>query len=108
MKQARGSRVILVLAEDDAERAMFSGKLREQGYLVLTVADGAMALDIARNNPLSLIILDAAFVYSSGFEWCRQLRTAHETRPVPLLLMVASEGETLALRSEELPVDDYI
>ncbi len=50
--------VILVIERDEVLREMITRSLRVGGYLVLATADGMMALEIARSNPLSLVMLD--------------------------------------------------
>jgi len=108
MKQLSGPRVVLVVEDDRVEREALSCKLRAEGYFVLAVADGAMALDISYDNPLSLIILDASCFPSSGLDICRQLRSHHETERVPILMIVTNKDEIPSLRREEVHIDDYL
>ena len=108
MNQIIIPRVILVVEEDRIGREELSGKLREEGYLVLAVADAMMALDIAHTNPLSLIILDATLFLADGLDLCRQLRSCHENGRLPILLAVRDAAEIPALRRSEVPVNDYI
>ena len=51
-------KVILVAAQDADLRNAIVSQLREEGFLVLPIAEGAAVLDAARENPVSLAILD--------------------------------------------------
>lgn len=108
MKQTIIPRVILVVEADHSGREELSHKLREEGYLVLAVADGMMALEIARTNPLSLIILDAALLSTGDLDLCQHLRSCHETGNVPLLLVVRDEIERASLRRSDVAANDSI
>ena len=100
-------RVILLVEYDAALRDPITDSLRREGYLVLAVGDGAMAIDIARHNPISLIILDPPSL-QNGLDLCRQLRACAETAQVPILLMVTSEAEIAQLVRLGPRVNDYI
>ena len=67
MKRSTKQRTILVVEQDAALREMLVQKLREEGYFVLAVAEGALARDVARHNPISLILLDSALLPLSAY-----------------------------------------
>ena len=48
--------------------------LEQAGYQVITVSDGASALEVARRERPDLIILDIMLPEIDGLEVCRQLR----------------------------------
>jgi DNA-binding response OmpR family regulator len=108
MNQTVIPRVILVVEEDRIGREELSYQLREEGYLVLAVADGMMALDITRTNPLSLIVLDAALLPVGGLDLCRKIRSYPEIARLPILLAVTDATEIPVLRRSGVPVNDYI
>jgi two-component system, OmpR family, alkaline phosphatase synthesis response regulator PhoP len=99
--------VILLVEHDAALRDPIIDLLRREGYLVLAVDDGALAIDVVRHNPISLIILDPPFS-QNGLDLCRQLRASSETAQVPILMMVTSEAEIAQLVRLGPHVNDYI
>jgi DNA-binding response OmpR family regulator len=107
-KRAPTQRVLLVVERHSETRTTISSMLREEGYVVLSVADGAVALDLALENPLSLILLDSAFARSETLAFCRQLRACPATAQLPLLLMVTHEDDIADRVVRAWGVDDTI
>ncbi len=50
---------------------------------MLTASDGVTALEIARQKPVSLVLLDLMLPRLDGLEVCRQLRGKPETATSP-------------------------
>ena len=84
---------------------MLQFNLETEGYLVITAADGAIALDLARSESPDLLILDIMLPEIDGFEVCRTLR--HEMT-VPVLMLTAKEEEIDKVLGLELGADDYM
>ena len=100
--------MILVGEPDDALRATITAKLLEEGYAVLATADGSSIVEMVRQTPISLLLLDANFLsQQEPTAWC-QLRTEREKAHIPILLMVTSEDEITYFARRELHIDDYI
>ncbi len=101
-------RTILVVEDDSALRDTIAYNLRGEGYVVLTAADGITALEIARQNPVSLVLLDLMLPRLDGLDVCRQLRTKTETANTPILMLTARGEETDKVIGLELGADDYV
>jgi DNA-binding response OmpR family regulator len=101
-------KTILVVEQDATLREVIASMLRVEGYFVLAVADGALALETAWHNLLSLVLLDPAHLQPDGIALCRQLRTHPETAFVPILMMVVQESEITQMMRVEPSVNDYI
>jgi DNA-binding response OmpR family regulator len=106
--QTRLPRVILVVENDATERAALSSALRREGYLVLAVADKTVAVEVAQDNPLSLMIVDATLLQTHGLGLCCQLRSRPENAHVPLLLTVIHEDQMAEIKRQAGEVNDYI
>jgi DNA-binding response OmpR family regulator len=99
------ARVLLV--EDDADLAtLLALHLREAGYAVEAVADGALALQRALAEPFDLVVLDLMLPGMGGMEVCRRLREADRT--VPVLMLTARGSETDRVLGLETGADDYV
>ena len=101
-------RTILVVEDDSALRDTIAYNLRGEGYAVLTAADGISALEIARQNPVSLVMLDLMLPRLDGLDVCRQLRARAETANTPILMLTARGEETDKVIGLELGADDYV
>jgi DNA-binding response OmpR family regulator len=96
----------ILIAEDDRNLLeSLAYNLRNEGYEVVTAADGAKALDVARIEKPNLIILDLMLPKMSGFEVCRVLR---KETTVPILILTAKVEETDKIVGLEIGADDYM
>jgi len=96
---------ILVVDDEPKIVKLARDYLENSGFHVLTANDGLMALTIARQEPLDLVVLDLNLPGLDGLEVCRRLRT---TSDVPIIMLTARIDETDRLIGLELGADDYI
>lgn len=96
---------MILIVDDDAQvRATIARALTELGYRVVEAADGWAALDVARAEGLSLVILDYVMPGMDGAEVARRIAAIDPDLPI-----VFSTGHAAlrALRSaagEDVPV----
>jgi PAS domain S-box-containing protein len=78
------SETILLVEDEDAVRNLLAETLEEQGYHLVTAADGERALDLAASmeGPLHLILTDVVMPGISGPELVEQLKPLHPTAAV--------------------------
>ncbi|TQS43360.1 response regulator transcription factor [Cryptosporangium phraense] len=82
---------VLVVEDDHALRDVVARALREEGYTVVTAADGSSALaTVARLDPFELAVLDIGLPDSDGRDLCQALRGRGFTAPV---LFLTARGE---------------
>ena len=102
-------RAILVVEDDRTLRKEISSTLREDRHFVLALAESPFALEVAQDNPFSLIILDPVLTEPGGLDFCRALRAHPSTDGIPILLIVTHEDQIPPLMQRvELRVSDYI
>lgn len=96
---------ILVVDDDPHLREVVRYALSRQGWDVLEAADGASAVEIARREPLDVVVLDVMMPEMDGLEACRQLRTFSA---VPILFLSSRAEEVDKVIGLELGGDDYV
>jgi two-component system alkaline phosphatase synthesis response regulator PhoP len=96
---------ILVVDDEPKIVKLARDYLEKNGFQVRTAGDGTLALNIARQEPLDLVVLDLNLPGLDGLEVCRRLRT---TSDVPIIMLTARIEETDRLIGLELGADDYI
>ena len=96
---------ILVVEDDPNLLETLKYNLRKESYDVVTAADGAEALEIARREKPALILLDIMLPKISGFEVCRILR---KEMTVPIIMLTAKAEETDKVVGLEIGADDYV
>ena len=98
-------KTILVVDDKASLRTMVKAYLSEQGFRVVTAADGQQALFVAREEKPDLILLDIMMPKIDGYEFIRILGKEQET---PIILLTAKLEETDKVLGLELGADDYI
>lgn len=100
MRQSR--RDILIVDDEAAIRDMAADVLTdgEHNYSVRTAADGAAALEMIRECPPALVLLDVNMPTMSGEELFVELRRggSADIASLPILFMTASTNETTLLQ----------
>jgi two-component system alkaline phosphatase synthesis response regulator PhoP len=97
---------ILIVEDEAALRATLSDRLRGEGYVVETAADGHEAVEKASNLPFDLIILDLMLPSRSGLDVCRDIRQAGMATPI--LMLTARNETTDKVVGLKLGADDYV
>jgi DNA-binding response OmpR family regulator len=96
----------LLLVDDDLNLLdTLTFNLRSSGYQVITAADGAGALEKARDERPDLVILDLMLPEVDGLVVCRSLR---QESSVPILVLTARTGELDKIIGLESGADDYL
>lgn len=96
---------ILVVEDEKALRETLVYNLVREGYEVETSVDGIEALEKARHENFSLILLDIMLPGMDGFEVCRKLRAEKNT---PILMLTARDDEIDRVVGLEVGADDYM
>jgi DNA-binding response OmpR family regulator len=96
---------ILVVEDDVNLLEALKYNLRNEGYSVVTATDGETAIEAARQEKPSLIILDIMLPRLNGFEVCRILR---KDMTVPILILTAKVDMTDKIVGLEIGADDYM
>jgi DNA-binding response OmpR family regulator len=96
----------LLVIDDEANlRHTVSYALRQEGYEVLTAADGEEGLELFRRSAPDLVILDVMLPRQDGFEVCRRLRKESD---VPVVMLTARDTELDKIVGLEIGADDYL
>ncbi len=97
---------LVMVVDDDQDLAEMLGiVLTSSGFDVDLVSRGDEALDVFRNNPPDLVLLDVMLPGIDGIEVCRLIR---QESMVPIV-MLSAKGETQDIvRGLEAGADDYM
>lgn len=96
---------ILVIEDEDKIRQFLQRGLSYADYRVDTASDGLKGLELARDNPPDLILLDLMLPTIDGIEVCRRLRAASD---VPILMLTAKESIEDRVEGLDAGADDYL
>jgi putative two-component system response regulator len=99
-----------ILVVDDApdNLSLMSGLLKDL-YKVKIANNGERALKVAATGtPPDLILLDIMMPVMDGYETCRNLKAAPETRDIPVIFLTAKAEVEDEMKGFELGAVDYI
>ena len=96
---------ILLVEDERAIADLVRAYMRRDGFDVVWVGDGEMALRELPRHPVRLVVLDIGLPGIDGFEVCRRLR-ARTT--VPILMLSARDDEVDRVCGLEAGADDYV
>ena len=99
----------LVVADDQMELlAMMHDVLEMNGYEVRTAANGQEALDLVRQDPPDVIILDLWLPIKDGFAVCKELKAHPLFQHLPIILLSAASDRDNKIQGMELGADDFV
>jgi serine phosphatase RsbU (regulator of sigma subunit) len=99
---------ILVVDDSATNLQVLVRTLHGSGHRILAARDGVTALDIARRAKPDLILLDVMMPGMDGFEVCRILKSAPETRHTVVIFLSARGEVADKVSGLELGAIDYI
>ena len=99
---------ILVVDDENDILEMTSIMLSSSGHEVQTASDGKTALEMVKNNPIDLIILDAVMPGMHGLDVCRTLKRDPKKRSIPIIIFSALGTGVDMMLDEPDKANDYI
>jgi DNA-binding NarL/FixJ family response regulator len=99
---------VLIADADDEARAELTTVLEAAGYAVHHAASGDVAIAIARERKLAVVILEVPLPVLSGYEVCRSLKVEHGSA-LPILFLSGERTEPYDRAAGLLiGADDYV
>jgi DNA-binding response OmpR family regulator len=98
-----------LVAEDDPDIVeLVTHYLATDGWTVDARADGRQALELLRQGPYELLILDLQLPGLDGLAVCAEARRDPRTRHIPIVMLTARGDEADRIVGLELGADDYV
>jgi len=77
--------------DDEAIRSLFQRALADDGWSVDEAENGAIALDLAKENRPDLVLLDLMMPVMDGFEFVMHYRQLEGCRQTPIIVVTAKD-----------------
>lgn len=99
---------ILVVDDSPTELKAMVGALKVRDWQIITAIDGEDALEKTERERPDLLVLDIVLPKKNGFQVCRQLKTAPETKGIKIVLVSSKGQETDRFWGIKQGADEYV
>jgi len=99
---------ILVIDDNPTNLQVLYKALSDRGYDVLVEMDGKSGIELVKNSPPDLILLDVMMPGIDGFETCRRFQADPLTQEIPIIFMTALADTVDKVKGLSLGAVDYI
>lgn len=102
---------ILVVEDEPGIAGFVRRGLLFEGYDAVMASDGRAALDILRDDPPDLLVLDVMVPGVDGLEIARRVRAAEEAEarpPLPIIMLTARDAVPDRIAGLDAGADDYL
>ena len=98
---------VLVVDDDELERALISDRLARRGLKVSQATDGAQALELLRRDRIPVVIVDWHMPVMDGIEFTEKFR-AELPGDTYVIMLTARKDDFDFERGYQAGVDDYL
>ncbi len=102
------SGTVLVVDDDAGNRELLERRLRRYGCRVLLAEDGLRALQIVRDEPPDLVLLDIIMPELDGFAVLERLKADPDAKHIPVVVISADQDLDSVTRCIRLGAEDYL
>ena len=99
---------ILIVEDNQENMDLLIYFLRPQGYELLTVKDGLSALEAVEKEHPDIILLDIMLPKLDGYEVCERLKSRHDTKFIPIIMLTALKELQDKVKALEVGADDFL
>jgi twitching motility two-component system response regulator PilH len=99
---------ILIVEDSPTEQRLMQKMLEDRGYRVLLASDGVEAVALAQREKPALVLLDVILPGANGFQICRQLKSAPETRGIRIVLVTSKNQDADKFWGMKQGADEYL
>ncbi len=97
---------ILIIEDDPGIQLSLKDEFESEGFEVSSADNGLTGLEMIKQNPPDLIILDLMLPFQNGYQICKKLR--QEGNNVPIIMLTVKDQEIDKVLGLELGADDYV
>jgi CheY-like chemotaxis protein/class 3 adenylate cyclase len=99
---------VLVVDDNQVNRMLLARAVEAQGHNVTTAENGRQALELLRDQPFDLVLLDILMPEMDGYETLGQIKRDEVLRHTPVIMISAVDEMDSVIRCIELGATDYL
>src|ERR1051326_1566229 len=102
------SGTVLIVDDNEANRALLARRLRRQGYTVSLAENGRQALEKLRARRFDLVLLDVIMPEMGGYPVLQKMKDDPELRHLPVIMISALDDLDMLARCIQKGAEDYL
>ena len=99
---------ILVADDQASNRELLEELLTAEGFKVVSVSNGAAALEQLSIAPIDLVLLDVMMPHLTGFQACEKIKSNPDTYLIPVILITALSDKQDRIEGIKSGADDFL
>jgi len=99
---------VLIIEDDSFLQGLEAGKLKKEGYEVITASSGTEAMKKINEPGIDIILLDLILPDIDGFEILQKIKVTETLKNVPVIVFSNLSEEKDIKRSKELGATDFM
>lgn len=99
---------VVIIDDEPGVLAMYSEKLRLEGFRVETALDGQSGIELIKKEKPDVILLDIIMPKLNGFDVLNILKSDKETEDIPVFLLTNLPEEAGEQKGKELQATGYL
>jgi len=108
MNDRVGAGRVLVVDDDRITRALLTRGVEQAGHVVQTADNGRDALDLLRDGPYDVVLLDIVMPELDGVAVLEQIKADPRLQHVPVIMISAVDEIDSVVRCIEMGAEDYL
>ncbi len=108
MMAAREPGHLLVVDDNRVNRLLLAHGLEQQGHEVALAEDGKIAMDMLRDKPFDLVLLDIDMPRMDGFQVLEAMLQDSNLHDVPVIMTSASDELDRVVKCIEMGAEDFL
>ena len=97
-----------MVEDNEMNRDMLGRRLQRQGYRVTMAVDGRQALELIKQEPFDLVLLDKMLPVMNGYEVLEHLKADQSLSHIPVIITTALDESDGKAKCMELGAEDYL
>ena len=98
----------LIIDDEEDYRIIISEVLRGAGFEVRAGKDGAEGLELLKQSPADVVLVDWMMPKMDGEGFCRAMRAVPELKDTPLIMLTVKQTADEELEALHFGVDDFV
>lgn len=98
----------ILIADDEPNVRLLLSSMLGKNYTVIEASDGEEAINIARSQKPSLILMDVMMPKMDGYTACSRIKIDQVTKEIPVVMLTAMDQELNVKLAKEMGADGYI